>query len=202
MAETLFCKRELVVDKPADHVWEWLSNIANIMTANQFHTAAEISDAEARNPRVGLDVPILHNISGRKFYRIARIMKFTDYEIAWGERLPEGVTVEDSFPHGEGWKVEPLGPNKCRIENQLRGQFKLPFGQIIGRQVWDAGIPIILDNDLQDVALASGAIQVRREIEMPRDTAAMLRLMHARQIDGIPVREYVNMETGVGEKPR
>jgi len=142
MAETFECRRELIVDRSADHMWEWLSNPRNAMTANQFHMSAECDDAVARNPKVGVDIPILHKIMGREFYRIAKITKFQDFEISWGERLPDGSTYEDAFPHSEGWKIESLGP--------------------------------------------------KREVKMPNDGAALLRLVNAREIHGIAVRELLD----------
>src|ERR1041384_2591986 len=129
MPEVLECKRELFVDKSADEVWEWLRNIRHVMTANQFHLSIDCVEADALNPRAGLEVPILHEMMGRQFYRIARITKFEDYAISWGERVPDNSGYEDSFPHSEGWKIEPVEPNRCRIKNHLRGRFMLPVGQ-------------------------------------------------------------------------
>jgi hypothetical protein len=98
-------------------------------------------------------------------------------------RLPGG---------SEGWKVEALEKNVCRITNHVKGRFRLPMGELIGPYAWEAAMPIILDNDLQDVALGMGAIKERKEIEMPPASAALLRLVHARQIDGTPINEFVD----------
>lgn len=67
-----------------------------------------------------------------------------------------------------------------------------PMGQLIGKQAWEAAIPIILDNDLQDVAFAVGAIDEKSDIEMPSAAAALLRLTSAREIDGVAVQQYLN----------
>lgn len=200
MAETLECSRELIVDKSADQVWEWLSDLRNVMTANQFHMAAEVEPAAARNPQVGMDVPIKHNIMGREFYRIARVMKAEDYELFWGERLPDDATYEDNFPHSEGWKVESLGANQCRIRNHLKGRFRLPLGDIIGRQAWDAAMPVILDNDLQDVAFGVGAIDHKVAVEMPYRAAVLLKLVHAREVNGVPIREFLDIPAQLSQK--
>ena len=109
-------------DKSADAVWQWISNVRNIMTANQFHVAAECSEADARNPRGGLEVPIEHGILSRKNYRMARIAKFEDYAISSGERLLS-QDREDPFPHSERWRVEAIGPNRCSIQNHARFRF-------------------------------------------------------------------------------
>ena len=150
MSEVLDCKRELIVDKPADQVWDYISNLRNAMTANQFHLSIDCADAVARAPRTGLEVPILHEIMGHRAYRIARITRFEDYSISWGERIPDDATYEDSFPHSEGWKIESLGSNRCRIQNHLRGRWMLPVGQLIGRHSWDIIIPPILDTSIYD----------------------------------------------------
>ncbi|HXP92342.1 MAG TPA: SRPBCC family protein [Candidatus Binatia bacterium] len=192
--ETFECSRELIMNTSADQVWEWLANLRNVMTANQFHSSIDCDDVVARNPKVGFEVPILHNMLEREFYRIARITRFEDYEIAWGERIPDDAGYADMFPHSEGWRVESLGPRQCRVSNRLRGRFMSPLGQLIGKQAWDAAIPVILDNDLQDVALAVGAVEKKRDIAMPIASAALLRLTNARQIDGISVSEFVSMQ--------
>jgi hypothetical protein len=201
MAEGLRCDRELVVEKSADEVWEWLSKLNNVMTTNQFHMRLDCDEAEIRNPRTGLDIPIVHNILGRQAIRIARIIKFEDYAISWGERLPPDAGYVDSFPHSEGWRVESTGAHQCRIHNHLRGAFMLPVGKLIGKHVWDTIMPSILDNDLQDVALATGAVEHRVPVAAPPGAAAMLRLMHARQIDGQPVEQVLDMSLELLKPP-
>lgn len=195
MSEVLECRRELVVDRSADQVWEWLSNLRHAMTANQFHMSIDCDDEEARHPKAGLDVPILHNVMGRQAYRIARVTRVEDYAISWGERLPDNAGYEDAFPHSEGWRVEKLGPNQCRIQNHLRGRFMFPAGQVIGKHVWDTVIPPILDNDLQDVAFGAGAIDRCHPVALPSVSAALLRLAHASQIDGKPADQVLNITT-------
>jgi hypothetical protein len=200
MAEALKCDRELIVDKSADEVWEWLSDVRNVMTANQFHVSVDCNGAEARSPRVGLQVPILHNILGRKVYRIARVSKSEDYVLSWGERIPDDAGYADTFPHSEGWKVESLGANRCVIRNHVRGQFMLPVGQLIGKYVWDKIMPVILDNDLQDVAFAVGAIAHKSTIEAPPGAAALLRLANSREIDGKPAGEVLDMSLSLSKQ--
>ena len=197
MSETLECRRELVVDRSADQIWEWLTDLRHVMTANQFHMSIDCDEAEARHPKAGLEVPILHNVMGRKAYRIARVTRYEDYTISWGERLPDNAGYEDAFPHSEGWHVEALGTDRCRIQNHLRGRFMFPAGQIIGKHVWDTVIPPILDNDLQDVAFAAGAIDRPQLAPLPSVSAALLRLAHAREIDGKPADEVLNITTSL-----
>lgn len=190
MADTFETHRELEVNKSADEVWAWLSNIGNAMTTNQFHMSIDCDPADARNPKVGLDVPILHEIMDRQHIRIAKITKYEDYAISWGERLPDDVTHEDRFPHSEGWIVEALGPNKCLLRNRLRGRHLFPLAELIGKQLWDTIIPPILDNDLQDVAFAVGAVTRKQIFEIPSIGTTLMKLSNAREIDGKSPLEY------------
>jgi hypothetical protein len=188
VAETFETHRQLEVGKSADEVWEWLSNVGNAMTINQFHLSVDCAPADLRDPRVGLDVPIVHEIFGSQHVRLGRITKFVDYEIAWGERLPDPEAI-DRFPHSEGWKVESLGPGRCLIRNRLRGRHLFPLSELIGKDLWDIMIPPILDNDLQDVALAIGAIERKQHVQMPPLATVLHKLSRAKVIDGQPTTE-------------
>ncbi|MGA2393011.1 MAG: hypothetical protein ABSH03_06665 [Candidatus Lustribacter sp.] len=189
MAETFETHRELEVNKSADEVWEWLSNVGNAMTINQFHAALDCDPADVRDPKVGLDVPIVHEIYGSRHIRLGKITKYEDYEIAWGERLPD-PNVPDRFPHSEGWTVEALGPGRCLLRNRLRGRHLFPLSDAIGKELWDALIPSVLDNDLQDVALAVGAIERTQHVEVPRLAMILHLLSRAKEIDGVPATEF------------
>lgn len=201
MNESHDCVRELIVNVPADQVWEWLSDLRNCMTSNQFHKAIDCDDAVARGPKAGMDIPILHvYLDGSEFYRIARVMKYEDYELSWAERVPDDAGYEDTFPHGEGWKVESIGTNQCLIKTSLYGSFRTPVGRLVGQQAWDAAIPTVLDNDLQDVAFAVGAVERANRIEIPPLAAAWLRLANARVIDGIPAEQFLNLPNRRGKR--
>lgn len=190
MAQTFETHRQLEVGKSADEVWEWLSNVGNAMTANQFHMSVDCDPADLRAPKVGLEVPIVHEIFGSRHVRIARITKYDDYEIAWGERLPDPDAI-DRFPHSEGWKIELLGPGRCLIRNRLRGRQLFPLSELIGKELWDLMIPPILDNDLQDVALAVGAVDHKQHAQMPPLGAVLHNLSRAKVIDGMPATEFL-----------
>jgi len=189
MAETFETHRELEVNKSADEVWAWLSNVGNAMTANQFHVGIDCDPADVRDPRVGLDVPIVHEILGGRHIRLAKITKYDDYEIAWGERLPD-PNAEDRFPHSEGWQVEPLSAGTCIIRNRLRGRQLFPRADVFGKELWDLMIPAILDNDLQDVAFAIGAIGHKQQAHVPPIGTTLHRLSRAREINGMPAAEF------------
>jgi hypothetical protein len=192
MAETFETHRELDVDKSADEVWEWLSNLSNAMTANQFHVGLDCDLADIRTPHVGLDVPIVHEIFGARHVRLARITKYNDYEIAWGERLPDPEAF-DRFPHSEGWTVERIAPNRCRIRNRLRGRHLFALSGLIGKDLWDLMIPTILDNDLQDVACAVGAVERKTYFQMPPLASVLHKLSRAKVIDGRPATEFFDV---------
>jgi hypothetical protein len=190
MPQTFETHRHLEVDKSADEVWEWLSNAGNAMTANQFHMSVDCDPADLRAPRVGLEVPIVHEIFGSRHVRLARITKYDDYEIAWGERLADPDAI-DRFPHSEGWTVEPLGASRCVIRNRLRGRQLFPLAELIGKDLWEIMIPPILDNDLQDVALAVGAVDQKRHVPMPPLGMVLHNLSRAKIIDGKPAAEFL-----------
>jgi hypothetical protein len=192
MAQTFETYRELEVEKSADEVWEFLSNIGNAMTANQFHMSVDADPAELRAPKVGLEVPIMHEIFGARHVRIARVTKYHDYEVAWGERLPNPDAI-DRFPHSEGWRVEARGPNRCIIHNHLRGRQLFALSDLIGKDLWDIMIPPILDNDLQDVALAVGAIEHKTPAPMPPLGTVLHNLSRAQIIDGKPAKEFLSV---------
>lgn len=192
MPETFETQRELEVNKSADEVWEWLSNVGNAMTINQFHVGIDCDPADVRDPKIGLDVPIVHEIFGARHIRLGKITKYDDYEIAWGERLPD-PSVEDRFPHSEGWTVESIGKGRSLLRNRLRGRHLFPLNEVIGKELWDAMIPSILDNDLQDVALAIGAIERKEHIPAPRLATVLHLLSRAQVIDGKPATEFFDV---------
>lgn len=189
MAETFETRRELQLNVSADQAWEWLSNIRNAMTVNQFHVGLDCDPADVRDPKVGVDVPIIHEIYGKRHVRLAKITQYADYEVAWGERLPD-PNVKDTFPHSEGWKVEALGPNSCLLRNRIRGRPMYPLVDVIGKALWDGRMPLILDNDLQDVAFALGAIDHKEEFELPPVVSVLHRLAQAREINGMEAKEF------------
>ena len=189
MAETFETRRELQLNVSADQVWEWLSSLPNVMTVNEFHVRLECDPTDVRGPRVGMDVPIVHEIYGKQHVRLAKITHYGDYEIAWGERLPD-PNVEDTFPHSEGWKVEPLGPGSCLLRNRIRGRPMYPLVDIIGKELWDQRMPLVLDNDLQNVAFALGAVESKQHYELPPLVSVLHRLANAREINGMNAKDF------------
>jgi hypothetical protein len=146
-------------------------------------------------------VPIVHEIFGTQHVRIARVTKYDDYEIAWGERLPNPDAI-DRFPHSEGWKVEALGPDRCLIRNHLRGRQLFPLSELIGKELWDIMIQPILDNDLQDVALAVGAVERKQHVQMPPLGMVLHNLSRAKVIDGMPAAEFLTVPQATSKRAK
>ena len=184
------CSSEIELTKPADEVWEWLGDIRNAMTVNQFHVGV---DATSREGRIGLEVPILHElVPFPPHERIARMTAYEDddeYTLGWGERhiLP----FPDPFPHGESWTVTPVNAASCRVTAVVRGAWTTPVGRAIGPYIWEAMFTTTLNKDLQDVALAVGAIEEKQEIEPVPEHDRLHWLTLARDINGMPADEYM-----------
>ena len=88
MAETFETRREMQLNVSADQAWEFLSNIGNAMTVNQFHVGLDCDPArDFRDPKVGLDVPIIHEIYGKRHVRLGKITQYGDYEICLGRNV-------------------------------------------------------------------------------------------------------------------
>jgi len=184
---TLTCERQLTIDKCADEVWEWLSDIRNVMTANQFHESVDVKEP-VTGP--GPVIPIMHNVFGRREVRLARVTQYKKYHVAWGERLAEEHGV-DSFPHSIFWRIEPIDERRCTLHGAIRGQWARPMGKLIGPYVWNLAIPPVLEADLRDAAYAVGAIKEKPELRLPPEVSPLYRLMGARMVDSTPIEELV-----------
>ena len=65
-----------------------------------------------------------------------------------------------------------------------------PLVEVIGKELWDQRMPLILDNDLQDVAFTLGAITHKQNFDLPPLTSVLHRLAQARQINGMDAKEF------------
>jgi hypothetical protein len=184
------CSSEIELAKPADEVWDWLGDIRNAMTVNQFHVGA---DASSREGRVGLEVPIHHElVPFPRHERIARMTAYRDddeYTLGWAER--HTLPFPDPFPHGEAWTVTPVDASSCRVTAVVRGAWTTPVGRAIGPYIWDAMFKTTLDKDLQDVALAVGAIDEKQTIEPVPEHDRLHWLTLAHDINGMPAEDYM-----------
>jgi hypothetical protein len=185
------CTCEVELGKSADEVWAWLGDIRNAMAVNQFHVGVDAGSAE---PRVGLEVPILHEIVPFPPHeRIARMTAYSDateYTLGWGER--HTLPFPDPFPHGESWTVTAVNGTSCRVTAQVRGAWTTPVGRAIGPFIWDAMFTTTLKKDLQDVALAVGAIDEKEEIVPIPEHDRLHWLTLAHNINGVPAEEYMD----------
>ena len=76
------------------------------------------------------------------------------------------------------------------MRNHLRGRHMFPLADVFGKELWDALIPPILDNDLQDVAFAIGAIERPQLLPVPPLAELLQRLSRAREINGMPAGDF------------
>ena len=184
---TLASERSLTIDRSADEVWDWLSDVRNVMTANQFHESVECKE---RIIGPGPVLPILHNVFGRRNVRLARITQYKKYHVSWGERLAEGYGP-DTFPHSIHWRVEPVDEGHCTVYSAIRGRYNAPLSSLLGPYVWQLMIPPVIEADLEDVAIAVGALQQKSELRLAPELPVLMRLMSARTVDATPVEELV-----------
>ena len=89
--------------------------------------------------------------------------------------------------------ARPLGPGRRKIRNHLRGRHFFPLSDVIGKELWEVRTPPILDNDLQDVALAVGAVERKVHVPIPPFALVLDKLSRAKTIDGVPVAEFFDL---------
>jgi len=183
----LTCHRELTIDKSADEVWDYLSDLSSSMTVNQFHVGVDY-DLGGKSPKRGMVVPIHHNVFGHEHVRLASVQIYERYAIGWGERLDD-PNKTDTFPHSESWRIEPAGPKRCTVRNYLRGAIRQgPLSVVLGEYLWSITVPPILDADLRELAWRIGASDSPpAPLQLPPEHAVISRLVAARTIDGEPV---------------
>ncbi|MDT3442182.1 MULTISPECIES: hypothetical protein [unclassified Pseudofrankia] len=189
---TLTCVREITIEKPAEEIWDWVSNLDNIMTLNQFHVAIDY-DAGGESPKRGLAVPLHHDFFGYKHVRMATIQAYGDHKIGWGERHVAEVEGEgDPFPHSEAWWIESLGPDRSLVRTSLRGSMQWgPLTSVLADYLWSILIPPILDTDLKTLAWRLGGGGEEPTLELSPHTLFVNRLLAAREIDGQPVEKLM-----------
>ena len=184
------CECEIELAKSADEVWEWLSDVRNAMTINQFHVGVDVESGEGK---VGLEVPIIHElVPFPQHPRIARVTAYKDqgpYVLGWAERhiLP----FPDPFPHGESWTVAPVNSTTCRVRAEVHGAWTTPVGRAIGPYIWEAMFTTTINKDLQDLALAVGAIEEKQEIAPVPEHDRLHWLTLAQDINGMPAGDYM-----------
>ncbi|WP_432181621.1 SRPBCC family protein [Streptomyces sp. NBC_00063] len=184
----LYLERHVELNRPRDQVWDYMSDIRRAMTLDQFHVSIDCNPTDAANPKTGLVVPILHEILGWEHTRLARITKYADYEVGWGESTPKGEY--DPFPHSEGWKIQEVDSASCLVTLWMKGQWRTPIGSRIQPYLWSTVIAPNLDRDVSDLAQAVGADMSRAVDPVPDGAGELLSLAFAQTIDGMPAQEF------------
>jgi len=184
----LSMERTAELDCPADQAWEYMSDLSQAMTLDQFHVSIDCTPSEAANPKTGMIVPINHRILGYDQVRMGRITKCTDYEIAWGESTPQGEF--DTFPHSEGWRITEINSTSCLVTLWMKGQWRTPVGARIQEYLWSKVIAPNLDQDIADLGKAVGASMSRPVDPLPDDAGQLLSLAFVQNIDGVDAQEF------------
>lgn len=114
--------RQREIRAPAERVWDWMRDARGLglFRVNVFHARAETIAPELG---VGARVQILHRLGFASELREARLTALAPFEIAWAETKIGGA---DWFPHAQRFILDPLDPQRCRVENTLEGTFRLP----------------------------------------------------------------------------
>ncbi|WP_030599439.1 SRPBCC family protein [Streptomyces fulvoviolaceus] len=180
--------RHVEMNLPRDQVWEHMTDIRRAMTLDQFHVSIDCTETEATNPKTGMVVPILHRILGWDHTRLARITKYGDYEIAWGESTPPGEF--DTFPHSEGWKIEEIDSKTSSVTLWMKGNWRTPVGEKLQPFIWDSVIAPNLDRDMSDLAQAVGADMSRSPDPVPDIAGDLLSMAFIETINGMPAKEF------------
>lgn len=153
------CERMLRVDKPAEAVWEWMSQPRNLFSINIFHAEVHSDETELR---AGAVIPVDHDFFGAvKQKRQAKILEVGPYYVRFGEYKTPGVPGRDPFPHNQSFQVVPVDDESSIIVNRISGRYIFPGCNVlgIGERLFDRYIPIILDDDNQVIAIGCGAME-------------------------------------------
>jgi hypothetical protein len=145
-----------LIAKPADVVWEWMSDARNLLMVNMFHESV-LADEPITTAGVKVEVP--HNFFG--IYRQRRevhITGFRKYHIAFGEHKHPDVDGVDPFPHSQSFTVVPVDEKRCIILNRIRGTYVFPGAKYFGERLFRRYMPFILGDDNAVIAAAVGAI--------------------------------------------
>jgi hypothetical protein len=183
-----FRERTAQLSCSADQAWEYMSDVRRAMTLDQFHMSVDCDPTDAVNPKPGLTIPILHRILGFDHVRLARITKYSDYQIAWGESTPQGEA--DAYPHSEGWRFDEIDSKSCEVTLWMKGEFRTPIGSKIQDSLWEKVIGPALDLDIADLGQACGAAMSRPAQALTAESGQLLSLAFAQEIDGVSPQEF------------
>jgi hypothetical protein len=147
----------LKIDKPADVVWEWMSDARRLLEVNMFHESVDwpepITEAGAR-------VPVPHNFFGMyRQKRGAYIREYRKYRIAFGEFKMPDEKGHDPFPHSQSFTIVPVDDESCIVINRIRGTYVFPGAKYVGERLFRRYMPTILHDDNCVIAIAVGAME-------------------------------------------
>lgn len=144
------------IKAPADTVWEWMSDVRNLLSVNMFH-----EDVIADEPvtEAGARVPVPHSMFGViRQRRICHIRDYEKYFIGFGETKAKDEPGTDPFPHYQSFEVVPRRDGTCLVINTLRGLYQFPGAQYFGERIFRRWSPAILEDDNANIAIAVGAL--------------------------------------------
>jgi hypothetical protein len=145
------------IPKPADEVWDWMSDLRRLLMVNVFHEAVEL-DYLVTEP--GPRIPVPHNFFG--VYRQKRVVHIRDYRkyfVGFGETKSREEPGIDPFPHYQSFEVVPLQDGTCLVVNYLRGVYQFPGAKHVGERLFRRYMPVILGEDNANIAVGVGAMK-------------------------------------------
>jgi hypothetical protein len=144
------------IKKSPEEVWEWMSDLNNLLKVNMFHESVVLAEpVTGPGPRVS--VP--HSYFG--VYRQARVVHIRDYHkyfIGFGETKAREEPGTDPFPHYQSFEVVPLQDGTCLVINFLRGVYQFPGAKRFGPRIFARWMPAILGDDNANIAIGVGAM--------------------------------------------
>jgi hypothetical protein len=159
------CERILKLNVPADTVWEWMSDVRNLMQVNMFHESVEATEPVTS---AGAVVVVPHNFFG--VYQQRRQWHIKDYRkyfVSAGEHKCPDEPGKDPFPHSQSFRIVPVDDSSCIIVNQLRGKYIFPGADLVGERLFRRYMPVILDDDNQVIGVAVGALDAAHIAKPP-----------------------------------
>jgi hypothetical protein len=159
----------LLVHKPADEVWEWMSDARRLLKVNMFHESVEWPEPITS---AGITVPVPHSFFGLyRQKRAASIHAYRKYHIGFGEYKMAEEHGPDPFPHSQSFTIVPVADTSCIILNRIRGTYVFPGAKYFGERLFRRYMPVILDDDNHVLAAAVGAIESH---QIPRPKGLLL----------------------------
>lgn len=144
----------LKIDRPADVVWEWMSDARNVLSINFFH---ERGDWPERIDKAGMRVDLPHNFWGlHRERRGATIRSYRKYHISYGDYKLKDEPGVDTFPHNQSFTVIPVDDDSCIVMNQIKGVYVWPVPRFVREWAFRKFMPVILHDDLLVIAAAVG----------------------------------------------